>query len=210
MKTTLTVPKFIRKALKWITLFTQRDNQMDVEPNDLLLFARIVDSGSFSKAALRVDLPKSTVSRRIALLEAKLGERLLARTTRKLMLTEFGASLLEPARKVVEEVEALGTVRVGVLVCLGKDQMGVGQAAVVVLAGLGVAVLAYLMGVAQEVQTAQSALSGREQHAVSHQQIQATYKEQLCGSMNKQKAFLYFIPIFGMNSGSRGKKHPVF
>jgi DNA-binding transcriptional LysR family regulator len=81
---------------------------MDVEPNDLLLFARIVESGSFSKAALRVDLPKSTVSRRIALLEARLGERLLARTTRKLMLTEFGESLLEHARKVVEEVEAAG------------------------------------------------------------------------------------------------------
>ena len=81
---------------------------MDVEPNDLLLFARIVEAGSFSQAALRVDLPKSTVSRRIALLEAKLGERLLQRTTRKLMLTEFGASLLEHAQKVVEEVEAAG------------------------------------------------------------------------------------------------------
>ena len=79
---------------------------MDVEPNDLLLFARIVEAGSFSLAAQRVDLPKSTVSRRIALLEAKLGERLLQRTTRKLMLTEFGASLLEHARNVVEEVEA--------------------------------------------------------------------------------------------------------
>lgn len=81
---------------------------MDVEPNDLLLFARIVESGSFSQAAQRVDLPKSTVSRRISLLEAKLGERLLQRTTRKLVLTEFGASLLEHARKVVEEVEAAG------------------------------------------------------------------------------------------------------
>ncbi|CUI09107.1 LysR family transcriptional regulator [Massilia sp. P8910] len=81
---------------------------MDVEPNDLLLFARIVEAGSFSQAALRVGLPKSTVSRRIALLEAKLGERLLQRTTRKLMLTEFGASLLDHARKVVEEVEAAG------------------------------------------------------------------------------------------------------
>ncbi|MES2152031.1 MAG: LysR family transcriptional regulator [Pseudomonadota bacterium] len=81
---------------------------MNVEPNDLLLFARIVEAGSFSLAAQRVDLPKSTVSRRIALLEAKLGERLLQRTTRKLMLTEFGASLLEHARKVVEEVEAAG------------------------------------------------------------------------------------------------------
>jgi DNA-binding transcriptional LysR family regulator len=81
---------------------------MDVEPNDLLLFARIVEAGSFSMAAKRVDLPKSTVSRRIALLETKLGERLLQRTTRKLVLTEFGASLLEHARKVADEVEAAG------------------------------------------------------------------------------------------------------
>ncbi|BDT58801.1 LysR family transcriptional regulator [Massilia varians] len=81
---------------------------MEVEPNDLLLFARIVEAGSFSRAAERVQLPKSTVSRRIALLEQKLGERLLQRTTRKLVVTEFGASLLEHARKVAEEVEAAG------------------------------------------------------------------------------------------------------
>ena len=81
---------------------------MDVEPNDLLLFARIVEAGSFSKAAQRLDLPKSTVSRRIAMLEASLGERLPQRTTRRLMLTEFGASLLEHARKVADEVEAAG------------------------------------------------------------------------------------------------------
>jgi DNA-binding transcriptional LysR family regulator len=79
---------------------------MDLEPNDMLLFARIVEAGSFSKAAERLDLPKSTVSRRIALLEASLGERLLQRTTRRLVLTEFGQSLLEHARKLVEEVEA--------------------------------------------------------------------------------------------------------
>ncbi len=81
---------------------------MNVEANDLLLFARIAEAGSFSMAAERVDLPKSTVSRRIALLEAQLGERLLQRTTRKLVLTEFGASLLEHARKVADEVEAAG------------------------------------------------------------------------------------------------------
>jgi DNA-binding transcriptional LysR family regulator len=79
---------------------------MNVEPNDLLLFARIVEAGSFSMAAQRLELPKSTVSRRIALLEARLGERLLQRTTRRLVLTEFGAGLLEHARKVAEEVEA--------------------------------------------------------------------------------------------------------
>lgn len=81
---------------------------MDIDPADLLLFARIVELGSFSLAAERVRVPKSTVSRRITVLEGKLGERLLQRTTRKLVLTEFGASLLEHARNVVEEVEAVG------------------------------------------------------------------------------------------------------
>jgi DNA-binding transcriptional LysR family regulator len=81
---------------------------MEIDPADLLLFARIVECGSFSAAAERVQLPKSTVSRRITLLEGHLGERLLQRTTRKLVLTEFGASLLEHARKVADETEAAG------------------------------------------------------------------------------------------------------
>jgi DNA-binding transcriptional LysR family regulator len=81
---------------------------MEIDPGDLLLFARIVECGSFSLAAERVQLPKSTVSRRITLLEGKLGERLLQRTTRKLALTEFGASLLEHAQKVADETEAAG------------------------------------------------------------------------------------------------------
>lgn len=76
-----------------------------IEPNDLLLFARVVESGSFSRAAERVKLPKSTVSRRIAQLERQLGERLLQRTTRKLSVTEFGLGVLDHARHVAEEVE---------------------------------------------------------------------------------------------------------
>ncbi|UGQ48281.1 LysR family transcriptional regulator [Massilia endophytica] len=79
---------------------------MDIDPSDLLLFARIVECGSFSQAADKVQLPKSTVSRRLSLLESQLGERLLQRTTRKLVLTELGASLLAHARKVAEETEA--------------------------------------------------------------------------------------------------------
>jgi DNA-binding transcriptional LysR family regulator len=77
-----------------------------LEPNDLLLFARVADLGSFSRAAERLGLPKSTVSRRVSALEAQLGERLLQRTTRKLMLTEFGQAVLEHARHVAEDVEA--------------------------------------------------------------------------------------------------------
>lgn len=77
------------------------------EPNDLLIFARVAEAGSFSRAAERLGLPKSTVSRRIALLEERLGERLMLRTTRRLTLTEFGRLLLDHARQVVAEVEAV-------------------------------------------------------------------------------------------------------
>jgi DNA-binding transcriptional LysR family regulator len=79
---------------------------MNLEPNDLLLFARVVDEGSFSRAAGRLGLPKSTVSRRVAGLEQQLGERLLLRTTRKLTVTDFGLAVLEHARHVVEDVAA--------------------------------------------------------------------------------------------------------
>lgn len=77
------------------------------EPNDLFIFARVVEAGSFSRAAERLGLPKSTVSRRVALLEERVGERVLLRTTRRLSLTEFGAHLLENARQVAEEVDAV-------------------------------------------------------------------------------------------------------
>jgi DNA-binding transcriptional LysR family regulator len=79
---------------------------MNLEPNDLMLFARVVDEGSFSRAAERAGLPKSTVSRRIAVLETQLGERLLLRTTRKLTVTDFGHSVLEHAHQVMAEVMA--------------------------------------------------------------------------------------------------------
>lgn len=79
---------------------------MHLEPNDLLLFARVVDEGSFSKAADRLGVPKSTLSRRITVLESQLGERLILRTTRKLTVTDFGQSVLLHARQVQEEVNA--------------------------------------------------------------------------------------------------------
>src|SRR5438105_3015226 len=79
---------------------------MNVAPNDLLVFARVVDEGSFSRAAERLGVPKSTVSRRLAALEAQLGERLLLRTTRKLTVTDFGLAVLEHAHHVVEDVAA--------------------------------------------------------------------------------------------------------
>ena len=77
------------------------------DPNDLLIFAQVAELGSFSRAADRLGLPKSTVSRRLSALEQGLGERLLWRTTRRQTLTEFGHLLLDHARQVAAEAQAV-------------------------------------------------------------------------------------------------------
>ncbi|MFC3058450.1 LysR family transcriptional regulator [Paenirhodobacter populi] len=77
-----------------------------IDPNDLMMFAYIVEQGSFKGAADRTGIPHSTISRRIMLLEAQLGEKLLHRTTRKITLTEFGKGALTHARQITAEVEA--------------------------------------------------------------------------------------------------------
>lgn len=79
---------------------------MSLDANDLILFAHIMEAGSFSKAAERTGLPKSTLSRRITALETKLGERLLTRSTRRLAITEFGERILDHAKRLLEETEA--------------------------------------------------------------------------------------------------------
>jgi DNA-binding transcriptional LysR family regulator len=78
---------------------------MSLDADDLLLFARVIEAGSFSQAGERLGLPKSTVSRRLAALENRLGEKLLQRTTRRLNLTEFGQGVLEHARALAGEVD---------------------------------------------------------------------------------------------------------
>src|SRR5688572_6875436 len=79
---------------------------MDRDLNDALFFTRVVDLGSFSAAARDAGLPVSTVSRRIARLEARLGVVLLTRTTRKLRLTDAGRAYQEHAARAVDEIEA--------------------------------------------------------------------------------------------------------
>lgn len=89
----------------------QSAHEPDIDPNDLLIFARVAELGSFSRAAERLGLPKSTVSRRLAALEQRMGERLLLRTTRRQTLTELGLQLLEHAHQVVAEVAAVSALR---------------------------------------------------------------------------------------------------
>ena len=59
------------------------------------------------RAAEHLSIPKTTVSRRLANLEAALGQRLLIRTTRRQTLTDFGQEFLDHCRRVAEEVAAV-------------------------------------------------------------------------------------------------------
>ena len=74
--------------------------------NDLQFFAAVVTHRGFSAAARALGLPKSRISRRVALLEERLGVRLLDRTTRGLGLTQVGQQVFEHARAAVIEAEA--------------------------------------------------------------------------------------------------------
>ncbi len=69
--------------------------------DDALIFTRVVECHSFTLAAQGLGMQKSTVSRRIAQLEERLGVRLLNRTTRKLRLTEVGQAYYERCRQIM-------------------------------------------------------------------------------------------------------------
>src|SRR5881628_485447 len=79
---------------------------MPTDKNAMALYVRVVESGSFSKAAVREGVPVSTVSRKIADLEKSLGVRLLERSTRQLRMTEIGQEYFERCRRGLTELEA--------------------------------------------------------------------------------------------------------
>jgi len=68
-------------------------------------FVAVVRSGHFAAASKSLGLPKSTVSQRVARLEAALGVRLLERTTRVLRPTNAGAAYYERCARILSEVE---------------------------------------------------------------------------------------------------------
>ena len=75
--------------------------------NELRTFYWVAKSGSFTGAGKILSLPKSTVSRQIAMLESRLGARLIARTTRRIAITEVGQVFLAYCERLVSEaVEA--------------------------------------------------------------------------------------------------------
>lgn len=96
------------------------------------IFRMVAEKGSFQKAADVLNLPRSSVSKRVQQLEQALGQPLFTRSTRKLFVTEFGQSLLKETHtmekmlqgvdKLVEEAhqEPRGKVRLSTSVLLGQ------------------------------------------------------------------------------------------
>lgn len=107
-----------------------------VDFNQVATFAAVAEHGSYSAAARRLGIPKSTVSRRVSALENSLGTRLLQRTTRRVQITEAGAAYLvgiAPALRALteatEEIRDLsglprGRLRVTAPVDFGEVHLG--------------------------------------------------------------------------------------
>jgi DNA-binding transcriptional LysR family regulator len=104
--------------------------------NELQFFVHVSQTQSFTGAAKRLGVPKSSVSRTIQRLERRLGVRLVERTTRRVALTEVGELYLNHCRRVMEEAEQAdlavgalqakprGTLRVGAPVAFARSIMG--------------------------------------------------------------------------------------
>lgn len=74
--------------------------------NDLYFYVQVVDHGGFAPAGRALGMPKSRLSRRIALLEERLGVRLIQRSTRRFAVTEIGQTYLAHCRAMLVEAEA--------------------------------------------------------------------------------------------------------
>ncbi|MEJ0100254.1 MAG: LysR family transcriptional regulator [Pseudomonadota bacterium] len=77
------------------------------------MLVTVTEQGSFSAAGRALHVPLATLSRRISDLEARLGTRLLIRTTRKLTLTDAGVAYVAAARRILEQVEDAGRAAAG-------------------------------------------------------------------------------------------------
>jgi DNA-binding transcriptional LysR family regulator len=82
--------------------------RMDVNRSgELEVFARVVELGGFTPAAHALAMTPSAVSKLIARLEARLGVRLMLRSTRKLQLTEEGATFHERALRILSDLDEM-------------------------------------------------------------------------------------------------------
>lgn len=112
---------------------------MDLE--DLRAFVAVADTGSFLAAADLLDLPRTTIRRRVAALEARAGVPLLDGTPRGVVLTEAGTTLAAQGRRMMQEMRAL----LSAVRDLGEAPRGTLR--VVIPAGLPPTTLVRLLGV---------------------------------------------------------------
>ncbi len=104
---------------------------MDNRTGEMQVFLRVVETGSFSEAARLLRMTPSTVSKLVSRIEARLGIRLVERSTRRLSLTVEGHLYYERSRALLQELDEIelevsqgaattsGTVRVNISVALG-------------------------------------------------------------------------------------------
>jgi DNA-binding transcriptional LysR family regulator len=79
----------------------------------MTILLRVVDRGSFTAASRELRVPLATVSRKVSELEGHLGTRLLVRTTRKVSLTDAGATYVASARRILDEIDETERVAAG-------------------------------------------------------------------------------------------------
>ncbi|GLK65031.1 LysR family transcriptional regulator [Paracoccus kondratievae] len=80
---------------------------MDNRVGEMQVFLRVVDTGSFSEAARQMLMTPSTVSKLVARIEARLGVRLLERSTRRLSVTDEGRIYYERSQSLLAELDAV-------------------------------------------------------------------------------------------------------
>lgn len=101
---------------------------------ELSVFTRVAESGSFSRAGRELGLSQPSVSRIIGELEARLGVTLLLRTTRRITVTDAGALFLDRAREILSQIEdaedaargldsLLGIIRLAIPVVYGTREI---------------------------------------------------------------------------------------
>jgi DNA-binding transcriptional LysR family regulator len=78
-----------------------------IQSNDLEFFSVLAACGSLNAAGRRLGITTAAVSRRLALMESRLGASLMSRTTRRMSLTPEGELCLERARRILDEIEDL-------------------------------------------------------------------------------------------------------
>lgn len=93
------------KCDRLVELFQMSKRLLPFDFEEVLIFTRVVQGKSFTAAATSLALPKSTVSRKVAELESRVGAQLLQRTTRSVRLTDIGRVYYEHCLRIVSEVE---------------------------------------------------------------------------------------------------------